>query len=992
MPPVQPQSAETLPAEPRTLHEVLQQRAAAHGDRRLLTFLGDGERVSEACDYRTLDLRARQIAGWLQAGGYHGEPVALVLPEGVDFVAAFFGCLYAGAIATPASPPRRSERRSRLAGILASSGARCVLTNDTALARTRQAIAATPALSACRWQSVDAIGAGQAEAWSPAQPPEPDADAEAGRSPAFLQYTSGSTGDPKGVVVTHANLMENQRLIARAFGQDERIVVGGWLPVYHDMGLIGNILHPLYLGGQLVFMPPVAFLQKPIRWLRLIADYGATIAGGPDFAYDLCVRETTPEQRAQLDLSRWEVAFNGSEPIHAATLDRFAQAFAGSGFRRTAFCPCFGMAETTLLVSGSTKHDEPCRVRVDAEALTRGAFTPSADGMPLVGSGKPDQSIRLAIVDPETRRPVEPGKIGEVWLRGETVARGYWRRPELSQEAFNAKLAAGSGAGDAAAADDAGPFFRTGDLGTLHAGELFITGRRKDLIIIRGANHYPQDIERTSSTAHEAVADCPAVALAIDFSGRESLAIVQEVRRDWVRRLGKSKTEDADSAEPRQVIDAIRQAVAEQHALTAARIVLVRTGSLPRTSSGKLQRQLTKTQLLAGDLKAIAECTDARRVAAADAASSVAAPPPVPTPALDGQQRRAIAELRDWIVGRMAARCGASPREIDADEPFARYGLDSLAAVRLSGELSERLGRPIAPTLAFDYPTPAAVAEFLIAGDHAGGSPAAALNATPAATRPADEPLAVVGLGCRLPGADTPGGYWRLLRDGVCSLGPAPVNRWPEGGATSASQATRGGYLPAVDQFDPAFFAISPREAEQMDPQQRLLLEVAWETLEDAGANPDRLRKKPVGVFVGVSSADYPRLQAEQNAAATPYSAIGGSLAIIANRLSFTLDLRGPSLAIDTACSSSLVAVHQAAAAIRRGECDAALAGGVNLIVSPSPTESLAGAGMLSPTGRSLAFCRGGDGFVRGEGCGLVLLRRLGDALAAGDRVYGVLR
>ena len=931
-------------AAARSLDELLRLRSAAHGDRTAYTFLGDGEQITEQCSYRELDARARRIAGWLTQQGYTGHPVLLVFPEGIDYVAAFFGCLYAGAIATPTSPPRRNRRQARIEAVVADSGARCVLTNSAALERAEPIIAASPALSSLPWQAVDAIDANADASWTE-QPRDSN-------QPAFLQYTSGSTGTPKGVVVTHNNLIENQRLITRAFGQDESVVLVGWLPIYHDMGLIGNVLHPMYLGGQLVFMPPVAFLQKPIRWLQMISDFGGTLAGGPDFAFDLCARETTPEERAKLDLSKWQVAFNGSEPIHAATLRRFAETFADCGFREQSLSPCYGMAETTLLVSGSRKTNPARLTAVDAEELKHGRFSPAetaAAGHLLVGCGPPDKSLETAIVDTDTLRRVKPGEIGEVWLAGETVTAGYWKQPDLTKEIFQAEIAGGDGR----------QFLRTGDLGVVHDGELYITGRLKDVIIVRGVNHYPQDIERTVEATHEALVASGSAAFPLEIDGEERVGVAVEVERSWLRRLPEE-----------EVFRAIRQAVAEEHELSLASVALLRTGSLPKTSSGKRQRRQTKQMFLDEVLKTVAQC---------DGAVSK----PVATHAADSHVAVETRELQAWIIERIAARRGLDAGAIDPNEPFARYGLDSLAAVRLSGELSERLGRDIAPTLAFDYPTPAAVARYLISGE-------AASDRTPAVRSYADEPLAIVGAGCRFPGADDVARYWNSLTGRGCAIGPAPSDRWPT--STQDQPAMQGGFLPAIDQFDPTHFAISPREAEQMDPQQRLLLEVAWETLEHAGARPDQLRGQAVGVFVGVSSGDYSRLLAELSAETDPYAAIGGSLAIIANRLSYTLDFRGPSWSVDTACSSSLVAVHQAAAALRRGECNSALAGGVNLIVSDTPTQSLAGAGMLSPSGLCRAFCRGGDGFVRGEGCGLVLLKRLSDAVASGDRVLAVLR
>lgn len=962
-----------------TLDEIVRLRAAQHGERTVYKFLAEGEAVTDEVTYAEFDRRARAIGGWLQQNGYAGEPVLLIFPEGIDYVAAFFGCLYAGAIAVPINPPRRNRKSARLETVAADCSARCVLTVGEALDRATEAIKESPLLGGLTWQPVEAIDPHTASAWQPAGSTDP--------SPALLQYTSGSTGTPKGVIVSHGNLVENQELITRAFGQDESVVLCGWLPIYHDMGLIGNVMHPIYRGGQHVFMPPMAFLQKPLRWLQMIDNHGGTLAGGPDFAFDLCVRETTPDERAKLDLSSWQVAFNGSEPLRAKTMERFQEAFAIAGLGSLAPSPCFGMAETTLLVSGSRKTKPALLVDVDRQALKEGRVEPAngdADAQRLVGCGPPDNAVRLEIVDPLAHTIQPAGQVGEVWISGKTVAQGYWNKPQLTQEIFQATIAGEPNV----------HFLRTGDLGVVHGGELFITGRRKDLIIVRGANHYPQDIEATASAAHESL--LPGSAAAFSSTNDqddtvEQVVLVQEVQRSWLRKL---PTEE--------VLQAVQRAVIDEHQVSLARVVLIRTGQLPKTTSGKIQRSLTRDRLLAGELKVVGDSLDSSSLSSAEAAKRSAtdnarsgdhlsdrgrAPSPSLSP-LGGEEFSAadaaeVGRVRDWLVAQIAERTGLPSSQIDPGEPFARYGYDSLAAVRLSGKLSEWLGREVQPTIAYNYPTPEAVARYLVLGDDQ--------PTVHSLYRNADEPLAVIGMGCRFPGGENLHAFWQLLANKQSAIVDEPTDRWPANHRPT-DRPRRGGYLPAIDQFDPAFFGISPREAEQMDPQQRLLLEVAWETLENAGLSPQRYRGQSVGAFVGVSSGDYSRSQAESGVPASAYSATGGSLAVLANRLSYTLDLRGPSLAIDTACSSSLVAVHQAAESVRRGDCDLALAGGVSLIVSEQPTQSLHDAGMLSPRGECSSFTRGADGFVRGEGCGLVLLKPLSKAIADGDRIYSVLR
>ena len=476
--------ADQLPGRffgPATLVQLVRHRARCQANDIAFTYLVDGEDEEIHLTYQELDRKARAIGAWLESLGLAGQRALLLYPPGLDFITGFFGCLYAGVIAVPVYPPRRNRSMARIQAIADDARARVALTTEEVLHRVEPLIDATPHLKHLAWLDTSHVPHAIDQQW---QMPHVHAD-----TLAFLQYTSGSTGSPKGVVLSHANLLHNSALISYAFEHTQSVVGVFWLPSYHDMGLIGGILQPLYIGRPNVLMSPMTFLQKPYRWLSAISRFRGTTSGGPNFAYDLCVRKITPEQRKTLDLSCWQVAFNGAEPVRAETLARFAEVFGPCGFRREAFYPCYGLAEATLLVSGSHVARPPLVEAFAAKAIANGRVmsvpADDPDAHRLVGCGRtlPDQKIVIA--DPETQTIASPGRVGEIWVQGPSVAQGYWQQPEPSEATFRAYL---RDTGE-------GPFLRTGDVGFLQAGELYVTGRLKDLIIIRGVNYYPQDLE-----------------------------------------------------------------------------------------------------------------------------------------------------------------------------------------------------------------------------------------------------------------------------------------------------------------------------------------------------------------------------------------------------------------------------------------------------------------------------------------------------------------
>jgi acyl-CoA synthetase (AMP-forming)/AMP-acid ligase II len=601
------------------LLEVLERRAALHPDRPAYTFLVDGEREEAQLTYLALARRVRAVARLLERAGAVGERALLLFPPGLDYIVAFLGCLRAGVTAVPAYPPdpfRLDRTLPRLRAIVTDAAPRFALTNAAVLDLASSLLADEEGFASLEWLATDTVTETQGDeepprdgAWpSPEPGPGPKEDALA-----FLQYTSGSTGQPRGVALTHGNLIANLEAIVRCFGvsPDDRVV--SWLPPYHDMGLIGALLSPIYAGAQLVFMSPLHFLQKPRRWLEAVSRYRATITGGPHFAYELCLRKVSPEApggtegRAGFDLGALEVAFVGAEPVRSSTLTRFVETFAPCGFRRAALFPCYGLAEATLLVTGGRRMGS-YRVRsIDRRAYEQDAVRVSYGGprvsLELVGCGHAAAGVELRVVDPETKRPCAVGEVGELWVSGPSVAAGYWAREAESRGTFGARLAVPEWAPDAARR-----FLRTGDLGFLDdSGELFVAGRRRDLIIVRGRNHHPQDIEATVENSHGQLRPGCCVAFAVaselqegageegDEGAVERLVVVAEIARSLRGAI------DFDAA-----LTAIQRAVIEVHGVRIDDLLLVPPGTVPKTSSGKVQRSACRAEFLAGRLPLLA--------------------------------------------------------------------------------------------------------------------------------------------------------------------------------------------------------------------------------------------------------------------------------------------------------------------------------------------------------------------------------------------------
>ena len=825
----------------RDLTDLVLSYPAAMADQTALIFLDARGRESSSCTYAGLDAASRCVAANLARHTQRGNAILLAVEDQAAFVPGFFGCLLAGLIPAPMAPLRQKQNAPGYLRMLE------ILRNDhvtTLIVAAADAtwLRATLALDGCADVTVLCI-----EDLQDTAAPQPDLIRPAPRDIAYLQYTSGSTSAPKGVVLHHDNVLANLAFMDRVFQRPETVRVASWLPLHHDMGLVGHLFTTLHDHGVGVFMPPGAFLANPALWLDVVHRYRANLSAAPTFAFEYCARKVSPDPA--WDLSCWKHVFVGSETVSLPILNAFLDRFGASGMARDALRPVYGLAEATLLAAGGSLGLGQVQPLADAQSIG------PDKGRALLPFTVQD-GITIDIRDPASAAALPLGEEGEIWISGPSVSPGYFNAPDsVTQGGTPAGLA-------------------TGDLGYLRAGNLYITGRIKDIVIIRGQNHSAEDLEFAAPIGVDGLAGHHRTACVSDVGQEpEQLIVFQEVERHTAQ-----ATLDRMAA-------AMRANLVQGFGLVADRIVFLPAGLLPRTPNNKIARQDCRRRYLDGDLRVVHEV----------------------------------------------------------------------------------LAQPVAPATTCVEP----------------------------------DPVVVVAMACRFPGAPDLAAFWENLSNGVDAITEVPPDRWANDLFYDKNPAVPGkvntkcaGFVDDIALFDADLFAISPYEAAEIDPQQRMLLEVSWRLIENAGWKKRDLAQSATGVFVGISTNDYLYSKIKLTpgmSSFNAYSGLGNANSIAANRLSYFYDLRGPSMAIDTACSSSLTAFHLGAQAILSGECDQAIVGGVNAILSPGPTITLSQFGMMAPDGRCKTFDAGADGYVRAEGCGLVMLKRRSAALAQGDNILAVL-
>jgi polyketide synthase PksL len=947
---------------------ILQQHAKRTPEKSAYLFLEDGQTESALLTYGELQRQACAIAAYLKRKNLSGQRLLLAYPAGLDFIVAFMGCLYAGVVAVPVNFSKTAafERSHDLINSIASdadiSG---ILTTSDYIEKLT--LCCEPLQQSRNIFILDSEILSRA-ANTNYQIPKIENSAIA-----YLQYTSGSTSKPKAAVISHENLLHNVKYLAKTWSYTKSSITLTWAPHSHVYGLICGILTPLYHGTLAILMPASSFVQRPLNWLEAITKYQVTHSGGPNFGYELAAQQITETDTQHLNLKSWKVACNGGEQVQQATLSRFAKKFTPAGFRLKHFCSAYGMSEMTGPIAVGRFGKEPVEFRLSSEDLKINKTLPADDKKPsrtLIGNGRIVDGVEAIIVNPETLTLAAKNEIGEVWLAGKSVAQGYWQQPEETRQIFQATLA-----------DAKQLYFRTGDLGFIKDKELCLVGRLKEVIVLYGKKYYPLDLEMSAATAlkNMPVTQCRAT-FGVTIAGEEKAVFVQEIQNDVPPPVTES------------IIRAIRRAISLEHGIDLHGVVLVKENTLPKTASGKLQRKKCQLLFLENKLEIVSQN--------------------LKTATEEQPLLKKVAQpqhLEEDVLQLLATILEIDRHDLNLNNSVSEYGFDSIKIVKLITQLNDIYHLNLTPALIFEYATLGAFINDLTIKNvnslHPHYTPpknikkqVSPISPSPKQKRTATSTndIAIIGMSGLFPEAENVEIFWENLINGKDAIREIPAARWEwekyhDQTTGSPSSLKWGGFIPGIEHFDAQFFNISPREAELMDPQQRLFLQTAWKAIEDAGYSTHQLAAIKTGLFVGVFGNDYAEL-IQKNRISDAYTATGLAHSMLANRVSYLLNLSGPSESIDTACSSSLVAIHHAVSAIQNNECSIAIAGGVNALLTPTAYLTTTKAGMLSMDGRCKTFDKTANGYVRSEGIAAIVLKSLHTALADGDHIYGVIK
>ena len=919
-----------------------------------ITFISAANK-EDYLSYQHLYNNALSLLGYLQHKGVKpGNEVVLQLQDNKTFLQYFWACILGGIIPVPVAVTFQGENAQKIHRIWQLLQHPYLVTSKDAFDKLNLKNTSDAASIADRTIYVEeadsSVGGGVIY------------PASAGDI-AFLQFSSGSTGNPKGVVLKHSNLIANitSALPTHTCEDDRRL---SWMPLTHDLGLIFFHLYPVAIGAQHFLMPTDLFIRHPLLWLQKVSEHKATITGSPNFGYKYYLNQFAPEKVDGLDLSSLQIIINGAEPIAGTLCRNFMQTLAGYGLRPSAMCPAYGLAESTLIVTFAPADSIVESRFIKREALTVGRYITepgmteqerTPENMEIVNAGKIIADTNVRITD-EQGNTLSEGGVGIIWVAGPSVTTQYYN----NETATNAVIKNG--------------WLNTGDTGFMWNDSLYIVGRVKDIIIVNGLNVYPHDIEQTAE-AIDGIETGKVLACGVPNEDESSESIVVFI-------LFKLSLEKFVP-----VARHVKRLIAEQLGLEVKHVLPTR--KIAKTTSGKVKRYLFSEEYRNGiyneTIRDIAAIEEQEWLTAQNTSTQHQPARPQQT------------TIRTWLENWLQQQLRITAAELSASRTFREYGITSIQAVALAQDLEQFLQQPVDNTVIYNYPN---IRQLSL---HLAGEEQPAIAAVQPATNGADQDkVAIIGIGCRLPGdVNNPADFWRLLVEKRHAITDIPEDRWnisgyfdSTPGASGKMYTRQGGFLSAVDQFDPLFFGISPKEAEAMDPQQRLLLEVCWEALEHAGIRPASLRGSDSGVFIGMGADDYGQLIRENQDVTwfeDAFTGLGTERSIAAGRIAYLLDFHGPAIQLDTACSSSLVAVHQACQSVLYDGCTLALAGGVNLMLSPDGTVKLCQMQALSPTGACKTFDDSADGYVRSEGAAVIVLKKLKDAIADGNNILAVI-
>ncbi len=927
-------------------------------DKGITHISGDDEEIYVS--YKDLYNNALNILYNLQSIGMQkGDELIFQINDNVTYLNVFWGCLLGGIIPIPISVGNNDEHRAKVLKIWTVLNNPYIVIEEKTffnLGKLAQSIGKQDLFEVIEKKKIYIEEIFKLEGNGRVYNPKSE-------DIAFVQFSSGSTGDPKGVILTHENLVTNIDGMTYSSNTNKDDSFLSWVPLTHDLGMIGYHLWPVYLGVNHFILTTTLFIRRPTIWMKKAHQHKATILSSPNFGYSFFLNHFDPYKGLDWDLSNIRIIFNGAEPISVELCDKFLNTLKEFGLKREAMLTAYGLAEASLGVAFPEIGKAYQKISVNRCSLNIGQIVEEADGVTgndiieFAVEGYPIKHCSIRICD-EAHNELNKMTVGYVHIGGKNVTQGYYNNKEATDSLITSD-----------------GWVNTGDLGFINTkGQLIITGRAKDIIFIRGQNYYPHDLERLAFDV-EGIEDGKIAVCGVydkESFNEEIIAFV----------LFKKKVEEFVP-----IAVKVKSIINEKIGLQIKHVIPVK--DIPKTTSGKVQRYKLGERFQEGSYDSSIEKLEqffAENMEFAEKNSEK------PDDSKTENSDKDALSIQNWLVEKIAVVKNLTLKQIGLEESFSSFGLDSVKIIRIASELSDWLNRDVSPTLIYDYVTIKKLSQHL-AGEQPIKNHQANVQEQPDPSEVL-EGIAIVGIGCRFPKASNPEEFWSLLVEGTNAVTKIPEDRnlYSSENLSSVEWPKWGGFIDKVDEFDPLFFGISPREAENMDPQQRILLEVCWEAFEYAGINPTNLRGTSTGVFIGVSNSEYLRIQETSPEVVNAYYGTGNAFSINANRISYLFDFQGPSIVVDTACSSSLVAVHQACRSLSEGECELAVAGGVNLILTSDLNIAFNKAGMLSKDGKCKTFDKAADGYVRGEGCGVVILKPLHKALQDKDTIYAVIK